>query len=339
MEKLEQELAAKRDQIARSHRVKVRQESKKVEAQALAVQAKIDVMAQDPQAVIEQVAECEVCQSRVAFVKGIACRSDHFTCDDCFAQHVQHHVCSEDRLKRGADVPCTRCDLIYPIAGVLEHLTQHPHVVVLLQQLISDFASHKARLEEQLRIAAERKRQEKMDAFEREVQQKHHHVVEEILNLHCPRCHAVFDSFDGCFALNCRTCTCAFCAWCLKDCGADAHTCATQCGEAHGGRGLYGSNHQFEEHQTKRRQKLLDEYLGGLERKTRDALIRILQKDVKDLRLRLPKLLVTSEAKSAAVEASAAPPIAKMQQLNLQCLSIFSLSMSLIFLNSTDDQD
>ena len=49
--------------------------------------------------------------------------------------------------------------------------------------------------------------------------------VELLLELRCPRCAAVFVDFDGCTALTCNRagCGCAFCAWCLKDCGANAH--------------------------------------------------------------------------------------------------------------------
>ena len=43
-------------------------------------------------------------------------------------------------------------------------------------------------------------------------------IQDEILNLACPRCKTVFVDFDACFALKCRQCLCAFCAWCLQDC-------------------------------------------------------------------------------------------------------------------------
>jgi hypothetical protein len=57
------------------------------------------------------------------------------------------------------------------------------------------------------------------------VQQHRLLIAENILTLRCPRvtCRTAIVDFDGCFALTCSTCGCAFCAWCLKDCGADAH--------------------------------------------------------------------------------------------------------------------
>ena len=46
------------------------------------------------------------------------------------------------------------------------------------------------------------------------------------INLKCPRCKMVFTDYDGCNALSCgvSACRAAFCAICLEDCGADAHS-------------------------------------------------------------------------------------------------------------------
>ena len=51
----------------------------------------------------------------------------------------------------------------------------------------------------------------------------------EMLEDACPRCKQVFDQFDGCCALDCSRCPCSFCAWCLQDCGADAHSHVREC--------------------------------------------------------------------------------------------------------------
>ena len=42
-------------------------------------------------------------------------------------------------------------------------------------------------------------------------------LIEECLNIRCPRCKAVFLDFDGCLALPCgnRACGAGFCALCL----------------------------------------------------------------------------------------------------------------------------
>jgi hypothetical protein len=53
------------------------------------------------------------------------------------------------------------------------------------------------------------------------------HILPEIqttvLNLHCPQCHQIYDSHDGCDAITCPHCATAFCAVCLHTCGIDAH--------------------------------------------------------------------------------------------------------------------
>ena len=55
--------------------------------------------------------------------------------------------------------------------------------------------------------------------------------VAALLDPKCPRCQAVFDSFEGCAALRCRNCPCHFCALCFRDCGdsGGAHTHVRGC--------------------------------------------------------------------------------------------------------------
>ena len=56
-------------------------------------------------------------------------------------------------------------------------------------------------------------------------------IVERFVNISCPRCRAVFVDFEGCTALTCSVSSCkaALCAWCLADCGKDAHQHVPQC--------------------------------------------------------------------------------------------------------------
>ena len=48
-------------------------------------------------------------------------------------------------------------------------------------------------------------------------------IIEDMLTLKCPRqhCRNAFVDFDACFALTCNVCSCAFCVYCLHDCGRD----------------------------------------------------------------------------------------------------------------------
>ncbi len=54
--------------------------------------------------------------------------------------------------------------------------------------------------------------------------------LREALADKCPRCRNpfVFDADGECFAVACA-CGCGFCAWCLADCGADAHRHVANC--------------------------------------------------------------------------------------------------------------
>jgi hypothetical protein len=106
-------------------------------------------------------------------------------------------------------------------------------------------------------------------------------IVENILNLRCPRCKSVFIDFDGCMALTCtyRNCGAGICGYCLVDCGYDAHAHVNQCG------GLNASFVMFEEHQRKRRTHKLNEKLASLFEPTAvmDILKRRLAQDLIDL--------------------------------------------------------
>ncbi len=55
------------------------------------------------------------------------------------------------------------------------------------------------------------------------------HVIDRVLTLSCPRCGQAFFDFDGCVALMCSRDNAAFCAYCLKDCGTDAHRHVVNC--------------------------------------------------------------------------------------------------------------
>ena len=94
------------------------------------------------------------------------------------------------------------------------------------QQLSTELEARK-----QQEVAAELQRLLAMGEEQRRVEAARRHIVDEILTLKCPRagCRAAFLDFNGCFALTCGRCGCGFCAWCLADCGDDAHTHVAGC--------------------------------------------------------------------------------------------------------------
>ena len=119
--------------------------------------------------------------------------------------------------------------------------------------------------------------------------------MDEALTLRCPRCSAAFAEFDGCFALHCsnNTCRCGFCAWCLKDCGTDAHPHVRHCVENASQRGDYDSffstTEEFRKHHNKKRvtkvQALLKE--ADLNKNATEKLRELMKKDLEDLKIEL----------------------------------------------------
>ena len=73
------------------------------------------------------------------------------------------------------------------------------------------------------RLTREKQRAMETSSAEEKLRLAKEHVVEKILTLSCPRCEQAFVDFDGCFALRCGRCQAGFCAYCLADCGRDAH--------------------------------------------------------------------------------------------------------------------
>ena len=105
-----------------------------------------------------------------------------------------------------------------------------------------------------------RRRREKLDLKEtnEKARELFNSLTEEI-NLKCPRCKTAFYDYDGCNALSCGSCRASFCAICLKDCGADAHSHVTQ---FHGNLFDKGA---FEKNKRERAQLLVGKCLASLD--------------------------------------------------------------------------
>ena len=89
-------------------------------------------------------------------------------------------------------------------------------------------------------------------------------LCRKILTLKCPRCEAAFYDFDGCFALTCQRCSAGFCAYCLNDCGNDAHQHVADCPHSLHPGDVYGRFKDFTEVQRQRRQRMVREYLATI---------------------------------------------------------------------------
>ena len=110
-------------------------------------------------------------------------------------------------------------------------------------------------------------------------------IIEEILTLKCPRCKLAFLDFDGCFALSCMGCKCGFCAYCLEDCGNDAHRHVANCRyNIAPGKGVFGDARIFERAQKERRTRLLRSFLvDQVGTDMRKQVVQALHKDLADL--------------------------------------------------------
>ena len=110
-------------------------------------------------------------------------------------------------------------------------------------------------------------------------------IVDEILTLRCPRCRQAFLDFDGCFALRCSVCPCAFCGWCLKDCGTDAHPHVRMCDGRPPGHAesYFGTQAEFVNAQKKNRERQVRNFLSTLKREDAANALQSCKADLDDL--------------------------------------------------------
>jgi hypothetical protein len=204
----------------------------------------------------------------------------HFTCDECFNNHVQHEA--HEDLRRRAEVKgnihcpffrsgdCTALPL--SDASVARHVTVSTFEAFMRARQELTETQLQADIESKVRarVMAEQERLRALGVHQRTVEEARLHISEQLLTLKCPSpgCGQAFVDFSGCFALTCGRCGCGFCAWCLKDCGKNAHPHVRECPAGRGGGGggsYYGTRDQFDALQRLRRQGLVEAFLGTLE--------------------------------------------------------------------------
>ena len=130
-------------------------------------------------------------------------------------------------------------------------------------------------------------RQEKAKELGDHVDEDRTHIVENILTLKCPRCTQAFDVFSGCFALTCSRadCACGFCAWCLADCGGDAHAHVLTC-PSNPQQGSYnGDDAGFAACNLARREVKVPEYLMTLDEDRRKRVAQRCRTDFEHVQL------------------------------------------------------
>ena len=128
-------------------------------------------------------------------------------------------------------------------------------------------------------------RQQKAKELGDDVNEARTHIAENILTLKCPRCFQAFIDFAGCFALTCSRadCGCGFCAYCLADCGGDAHAHVKQCNlNPTQPKSYYGSAADFEQCHLVRRERMVRDYLMGMDEDRRKRVAQRCRQEFED---------------------------------------------------------
>ena len=257
---------------------------------------------------------CTICFCDGPVAQGVCCAERHYTCGDCFEAYVRSEagkplgelkkrdgrvVCpSNTDAMKGAD----RCHAP-PFADkdIASNVSDEAFEAYLRarEKLKEETMAEEMRTEMERRVELERERAAAGAGAAEKLRAAKEHIIENILTLCCPRCKQAFVDFDGCFALSCSRCGAGFCAYCLADCGRDAHQHVGTCPEGIasvkaskttrrvGGYPptVYGSKEAFEVSQKRRRCKHLALYLERHDAKTRDALLTSLKKELDDLKI------------------------------------------------------
>mmetsp|Transcript_46753 Transcript_46753/g.92313 ORF Transcript_46753/g.92313 Transcript_46753/m.92313 type:complete len:408 (-) Transcript_46753:124-1347(-) len=181
-------------------------------------------------------AQCIVCFDVFLCDRGLKCseRASHFLCAECLNRHVEANaVIDPENSEVRARFKAANCEVACVQQGCPSAPFPHARLAQLLQPEVHK-SLEKTRgevAEERVRTEMEKEYREKLQRALREdgAQRKVREIGEDILNLKCPRCSQVFLDYEGCAALKCSRCHCAFCAYCLRDCGRDAHGHVPDC--------------------------------------------------------------------------------------------------------------
>jgi len=251
----------------------------------------------DPMLAANEERTCIICFTDAELGGGIECASSdgegppHFTCCECLSLYVVEEV-SGVNLPRFSERGGIRCAAPTCAARVF---TDGALARSLPDDTFSTYAEAKQKLAEQrinaelernfeARLATERQRFATVNADE-SARRARQHIVERILTLACPRCGQAFLDFNGCFALTCSRCQAGFCAYCLADCGTDAHAHVASC--PHGRGGYHGSFGVFEAAQRERRARMVKDYVETLPKDEAERALRECERELADLGIKL----------------------------------------------------
>ena len=247
----------------------------------------------------------------------MCCPHAHYTCADCFDAHVRNEAGKDLALlakcdgrilcprNTAANTDADRCDAPHfpdkDIAAAVSNDTFEAYLDAR-SKLRERQVAEEMEAQMEARLQLERERAKRGAGKEEKLRVAKEHVIEHILTLACPRCKQAFVDFDGCFALKCSRCAAAFCAYCLADCGRDAHQHVGTCPEGQasvkaakkqkgvGGRAIgnmpatvYGTKDAFDVAQKRRRCRYLALYLEKFDDEGQRELVDALASELKDL--------------------------------------------------------
>ena len=245
---------------------------------------------QHQQAGEERLCECCICLDTVPSHRGVSCRpfparNAHFLCSGCLNTYIASEASAEPaHLQRtGGSLLCPQQNCAAP---------PFPEAALAVQASPAAFEMHLAALVRSREAAVVAEIEQGFEARVRAAAQAVHaeaaaghaeaegagggdgrakaalaavrrRVVEDLLTTRCPRCKAAFGDFDGCFALSCGRCGAAFCGWCLRDCGEDAHPHVRTCGSNPRQGDLFGDKTAYFESGRRRAEAALRKMLAG----------------------------------------------------------------------------
>jgi hypothetical protein len=260
-------LAELGQQYAEAHKKAVQEAQIKATLEIRTLQLHLETLkTREVEDTLSSEVECGFCFEEMERREAKTCPHGHIYCADCLLNHVrtecQRPIGVRAKWPDAIVLPCAQCpkdqNLGWTEAANLCLFLEGKDANALIRA-VSDVAVERARLAEEIR----RQEMAKMNKIAAEEQR----LIEEVLNLHCPRqtCKAVYIDFDGCCALTCGRCKCGFCAWCLKDCGADAHAHVAGCKENQmGNRSVHAPKEVVDRHHTQRRERLLGAEIAKL---------------------------------------------------------------------------
>jgi len=222
-------------------------------------------------AVAAAAASCGICLEKFNVSDCVQCTGGHVVCKTCFVLQIRAQTGQDVRdsfVRNGCNIICAFCKVPFRERDFISVVVDDAF------QLITRARDEVAELRAENRLRAEYEarmellRQELargQDAHAQKVSRHRLHIAENILTLKCPRaqCGRAFLDYAGCMALTC-SCGCGFCAWCLQDCGGDAHAHVLTCPRNLLPKSYGGSHDQFQTVHRERVRPLVLQYLAGV---------------------------------------------------------------------------